>query len=133
MIERGVGPGRRVVALLAGLREAGLHVIRIHSAVEVLDVARRAIGGRAGKLSIHVTLVAGNTDVRSGQRKLRKRTVIEGRRVPRCGAMTLLAGLGEAGLDVRRIVGLIEVRQVTAHAGGGRAGVLSAHVAGRAV
>ena len=39
MIEGRVRPRDRVVALLTSLREAGLHVIRIRRALEVLQVA----------------------------------------------------------------------------------------------
>ena len=129
MVKRGVVPCRRRMALLAGGREAGLHVIRIGRAVEVLHVARCAIGRRSHELAVDMALRAGHAHVRASQRELRKGVVIEGRRIPRACAMAGLASRREASLRVWWIIGLIKVGQVTAHAGCGRVVELPARVA----
>ena len=64
-------PRRRVVTLSTGLREAGLHVIRIRRALEVFQVAADAGGIRAGQVVVvvDVTLGARNRRVRARQRE----------------------------------------------------------------
>jgi len=117
MVKRRRVPRRRRMALLAGGREPRLHVVRIGRAVEILHVARTAIRRRSDELVVDVALRARDGDVCAGQRELRKGIVIEGRRIPRAGVMAGLAGRREPGLGVRRIVGLIKVRHMTAHTG----------------
>ena len=80
-----------------------------------------------------MALVAGHGRVRAGQRELGKRVVIEGRRIPCACVVAGLASGGEVRLCVRRIVGLVEVRQVTANAGCRQHGELAARVAGAAI
>jgi len=130
VIKRRAVPRCCVVALLTGLRESRLHVIRIRRIVEVLDVARSAIGGRPDKVAIDVALRTGDVGVRARQRELRKGIVIESRRIPRARVVAGLTGSREASLRMRRIVRLVEVRQVAAHASGGRAHKFPADVAG---
>ena len=112
VIKGRVVPRSGVVTLLARRREARGHVIRIGRAVEILYVTRRAIGGRVRKLSVDVALGARDRSMRSRQRELGKGVVIESRRIPGARVVASLAGGREAGLRVRRVVGLIEVRQV---------------------
>ena len=133
MIERSLCPRSRAVALLTSRRETRLNMIRIGGAVEVLDMARSAIGRRADKLAIDVALRAGHADVRTRQRELRKSIVIESRRIPRAGIVASLACCREASLGVRWVVRLIEICHVTAHATRRRAAELSAGVAGVAI
>jgi hypothetical protein len=133
VIKSRVVPGTRVVTLLTARRKAGLYVVRIGRAVEVLDVAGRAIGRGSHKLPVDMALGAGHADVRSGQRELRERIVVKRCRIPRAAVVAGLAGGGEAGLSVRRIVGLVEIRQVTADAGGRCASELPADMAGIAI
>lgn len=132
VIKGGICPRGGVVALLAGLRESALRVIRIGRAVEIFHVARSTSGWSASELAVHVTLVAGHVDMSARQWEFCKRTVIECRRVPGRRAVALLAGLREAILCVGRVIGPVEILQVAADAGRRRARVLTAHVAGNA-
>jgi hypothetical protein len=56
-------PGSCIVALLASQREAGLHMVRIGCAIEVLHVARGAIRGSSDKLAVDMTLRTGHSHV----------------------------------------------------------------------
>ena len=114
VIERRAGPVSRRVALLARRWEPRLHVIRIGRAVEILHMARSAIGWRSHKLSIDVALGTSNAHVPTGQRELRECVVIEGRRIPGARAVAGLAGRREPGLGMGRIIGLVEIRHVAA-------------------
>ena len=71
VIEGGAGPRSGVVALLASLREAGTHVVRIRRALEVFQVAADAGRVCAGQVvvAIHVALRALHGGVRARQRK----------------------------------------------------------------
>jgi hypothetical protein len=92
VIKSRVVPGTRVVTLLTARRKAGLYVVRIGRAVEVLDVAGRAIGRGSHKLPVDMALGAGHADVRSGQRELRERIVVKRCRIPRAAVVAGLAG-----------------------------------------
>ena len=133
VIKGRVVPRSRGVALLASLREPGLHVIGVRRGIEILDVARSAIRGSPDKIAIDVALRAGHVGMRAGQRELRKCGVIESRRIPRARVVAGLARGREAGLRVRRVVRLVEVRHVAAHAACRRQCELAAGVAGVAV
>ncbi len=128
-----VVPRGRGMALLTGLREAGLHVVRIGRAVEVLDVAGCAIRRCSHKLAVDVALGTANINVSARQRKLRECIVIESRRIPCAAVVARLAGRREPSLRMRRVVRLIEVRHVASHACGRRADKLPSRVAGIAV
>lgn len=117
MIKGRAVPGSCIVALLASLREAGLHMVRIGRSVKVLDVARGAIGSGPDELAIDVAQSASYRDMRAGERKLRECIVIESRRIPGAGVVASLARRRESCLRVGRIVGLVEVRHVTPDAG----------------
>ncbi len=58
VIERRVGPGSRVMALIAGLRKSGRHMVGIGGSLVILHVTGNA--GRAGQVVIvvHVTIGA---------------------------------------------------------------------------
>ena len=133
MVKRRSVPRRRRMALLARGREPRLHVVRIGRAVEVFHVARGAVGGSAHKLAIDVALRAGDRRMRARQWELGKGIVIERRLIPRSCVVTCLASIRESGLRVRRVIGLIKVRQVAADAGCRRSHKLAARVAGAAV
>ena len=97
VIEGGAGPRRGAVALLAGLREARRHVVRIRGALEVFQVAAHARRVRTGQVvvAIHVALRALHAGVRTRQREARS-GVVKIRTHPRSRAVALLAGLREA-------------------------------------
>src|SRR5262249_31141560 len=83
VIEGRVVPRSGVVALLAGLRECGLDVIRVGRALEILQVTADASCVRAAQIviAIYVALPALRGRVCTGQRKPGGR-VIEGRVIP---------------------------------------------------
>src|SRR5215469_14171675 len=126
-------PGSRVVALLTRGRETRLHVIRAGRAVEILHVARGAIGWRSYELSVDMALRARHAHVRSLERERRELIVIECRGIPRARAVAKVACSREAGLRVRWIVGFVEVRHVAAVAGGRRVVEFPSGVAGGAI
>ena len=117
VVEGRAGPGSRVMALGAGLGEAGLHVVRIRSALEVLQVATNASRVGTGQIVVIVDMAlrAGNCRMRPSQREFGGR-VIEGRVRPRDRVVALLTSLREAGLHVVRIRGSLEVLQMAVHA-----------------
>lgn len=129
VVECRARPVGRGVALLTSLRESGLNVVRIRSAVEVLNMTRSAISRRSHELAVDMALGAADIHVAAGERELGKGGVIEGRRIPSAAVVASLTGSGESGLRVRRIVGLVEVGQVAADAGSWSANKLSARVA----
>ena len=133
VIKGRVEPTRCGVALLAGGGKSGLYVVRAGGAIKVFYVARRAVGRRPYELPVDMALCARHIHVRTGQGKLRKCAVIKGRRVPGSRAVTGLASLGEAGLPVRRVAGLIEIVQVTTDTCCRSSGVLPAEMACHAV
>src|SRR6266550_3698908 len=113
VIEGRARPRRRVVALRAGLREAGLHVVRLRRALEIFQMTADASCIRAGQavVAVHMALSALHRGMRSRQREPGCR-MIKARVVPvRCG-VALLASRRESGLDVIRIGGAVEVLHV---------------------
>ena len=90
VIEGGAGPRGRAVALLASLREAGLHMVRIRGALEIFQVAADAGRVCAGQVvvAIHVALRALHAGVRARQREAGRR-VIKSRTHPGGGAVAL--------------------------------------------
>ena len=73
MIEGCLCPRRTVVALLASLREARAHVIRIGGALEILQVATHAgsISGCQGVVIVNVALRTLQSNVSPGKRETR--------------------------------------------------------------
>ena len=124
------------MALRAGLREAGLHVVGLGGALEVFQVATDAGSVGAGQVVIvvDVTLHALHGRVRSRQRETRRR-VIESCVIPAGRVVALGTGLREAGLYVVRLGGALEIFQVATDAGGIGAGqaVVAVHMALRAL
>jgi hypothetical protein len=117
VIKGRIAPARGCVALLAGLREVGLHVIRVRRAVEIGQVAADAGGVRGGQVVVVIDVALGALQgrVRAGQREAGGR-VIEGRARPGRRVMALLAGLREARRHVIRVGGALEIGQVAADA-----------------
>lgn len=132
VVERGGLPCRGAMAALAGLRKSVLHVIRIRGALEILEVARDAGGAGQVVVPVDMTLRARGAGVRSGQREANQ-IVVKRRRRPGGGGVTGLAGLRETELHVVRVLRLLEIRQVATDAGGRRALIFSAQVAGGTV
>jgi len=97
VVERRIPPRRSRVALLAGLREIRLHVIRIRGPLEILQVATDAGRVRAGQVVVvvDVALHALDAGVRSRQGESRGR-VIKRRACPGGRAVALLASLRES-------------------------------------
>ena len=83
VVERRALPIRRCMAQAAVLREACRDVVRIGRAVEICQMAGDASGRESGEHVVFVTLgTRCDTDVSSGQRKLRPCGVIERRALP---------------------------------------------------
>ena len=129
VIKRRIVPRGRVVALLAGSWQPTLYVVRIGCAIEVLHMAGSTIGRRAYELAINVAQIARNSRVRTGQRELGEGVVIERRRIPRARVVALLARGREVRLCVRRVVRLIEIREVASDASSRSSSKLAACVA----
>ena len=117
VIERGIPPRGRGMALLASLREVGLHVIGIGGALEILQVARHASRVRAGQVVVvvHVTLRALRRCMSARQGETGGR-VVEVRSRPGGCVVALLAILREAARNVIRIRGPLVIVQMAGHA-----------------
>ena len=118
VIEGGIAPRRGGVALLAGLREARSHVVRIGGALEIREVAADASGVRRGQVvvAVHMALGALQTGVRASQRESRRR-VIEARIPPVSCVVALLASLRDVRGNVIRTRRALEILQVAVDAG----------------
>ena len=119
VVEDSAQPIGGAVALFAGLREPGLHVIRIGRALEIGQMAlhARSAGKAVGATRTEgrvVALRALQRGVRPGKRKSSS-VVIETGTVPVRGAMALFAGLREPGLHVIRIGRALVIRHVALH------------------
>lgn len=133
VVKRGVGPRGRIVTGSAGGRNSGLRVIGVGRALKVFHVARNAIRGSAGKLSIHVALVAADGHVRPGKGKLGEGVVIEGCGLPRRRGVATLTSLRESCLHMVRVGRLLEIGKMATHAGCGRPRKLASDVTGGAI
>ena len=116
VIERRAGPVRGGVADRAVLREAGRSVRRVGGDVVIGEVAVNS--GAAGQaiVVVHVTLRALQTGMSASERKPRS-GVIERRASPVRGGMAAAAILREVRGFMRRIVGIVVVRNVAVDAG----------------
>ena len=134
MVKGGSSPGCGGVALLAGLREVGLHMAGIGRALEIRHVAghARSIAAVERVVAIHVTLRTRHGGVEPSQRKAGCGVVKAGSS-PVSSVVALLAGLREVGLHVVRIVGGLEIGQVAGHASCVCDGVVVVDVALRAL
>jgi len=101
VVKVGVGPFDRVMADLAGLRKASLHVIRVIRVVEIGQVASDAGGVVELVIVVDVAVRALSRwhRVRTGQGPASLR-VIEFAVSPGHGVVAGFAGQGQAGLDV---------------------------------
>ena len=101
VVKRGIQPGSRVVALLAGLRKIGRDVVGIGRPLKILQMAGNA--RRAGQVVIVVDVTigaqAGRNHVASGQRESGG-GVVELCVEPTVGAVARLAGGGKLSGDV---------------------------------
>src|SRR5438874_7364930 len=100
VVEGPISPVRRAVALVASLREAGRHVIRVGGALIIFQVALRARAAGQAVIVVYVTLRASERGVEPGKCKSR-RGVIERCRRPVRGAVARLASLRESGGRMR--------------------------------
>lgn len=117
VIEGCVEPIGRVVASCASSRESRGHVIWIVRSRVIALVTAIAVGWNGCVVVVHVTARACNARVRAGQREASV-VVIERRRRPSCSVVANVALLRESYGCVIRIVRVLEIRQMTRHAGG---------------
>ena len=120
MVEDGSRPTRGIVATLASGWESSLGVIRIGCALIILSMTGVAIGGGSSELAIDVAEVAGDADMRAGQRERSLRMIEIGTR-PTGGVVAGGAIGGKTCLHVIRIGGALEILGVAAVAIGGSA------------
>ena len=120
VIERRSTPGDRAVALLAGLRKIGLHVVGIRRVLVVLQVARHTGCRRQVVIPIDVAIGALAWRVRMSVRQRESsRGVIEASGLPGDRAVALFAGLRKIGAHVIRVGGGLIILQVARSAGSG--------------
>jgi len=112
VIEGGSGPIRGGMAELAILREAGGGVVRIGSALIVIQVAGIAGGAQALENAASMALDASRGDVFAGQRECGLGGVIEFSSGPISGGVALGAILREAGGSMIGIRGALVVLQM---------------------
>ncbi len=129
MVELRPRPLRRGVTLCAIPREIRRRVRRIGGFVECVQVAPFTRLWSSRKPSRHVTRVALDLGVRTGQRKLGQRRVIEHPAFPLCAAVANRTVAWESRLDVVGVLGRVEFLDVTVDTLRGGAGVLSACMA----
>jgi len=77
VIDGGIEPGGRGMALLAASGEVRYNVRRISCGLKILHVAALASSGRADKLAIDVAGVARYADMRASERKVSESVVVE--------------------------------------------------------
>ncbi len=122
-------PLRRGVTLCAIPREIRRRVCRIGGLVEGVQVAPFTRLRSSRKPARHVTRVALDLGVRTGQRKLSEHRVIEHPAFPLCAAMANGTVARESSLDMVGVLGGVEVLDVTVNTLRGGAGVLAARMA----
>jgi hypothetical protein len=132
MIEACWLPCRGVVTDLALLGHSRGCVVGIRGPLIILQVTRHAGRGAQIEIPSRVALIALQFCVAPGEGKAYC-IMIEIRRLPSRGRMAFLAPLGKSERDVIRIVRLLKIGQVAAHARRRRAFVSAACVAGGAV
>ena len=129
MVERRVEPGRRVVALLAGLREIRSDVVWIRGGLEILEMAGDASRAVERVVVVHMTVGAlpGRNCVGAGQREA-GRGVVELAVGPERGVVAVFTGSRKAGVRYRCGCGVV-VTLVAAHACGIRDVVVAVDMA----
>ena len=108
VIERGRGPGGRVVTDVALLREPDRNVIRIGRTLEVFEVTPNASGAGQVVVAVRMALGALQIGVRSGEREAGRRMIERGGS-PIGGAVADLALLREARRDMVRVSGALVI------------------------
>lgn len=131
VVERRAGPGACGVAVLAGPREAGRQVIGIRDCVVSRSVAGVAVRRRAGETAIHVAVRARDGSVFAGEREPRP-VMIPRCRLPRRRAVAGFTGCWETRAGMVGACCLLELSQMAAGAGRGRASESAADVTGGA-
>jgi len=129
VIEGRAFPLRGGMADIALGGEARRRVIGIRSFVEILQVTARAVLRHSPELAARVARCARHGGMRAGEFELAD-VVIELGVLPVRGRMTGVALGGDVALRVRRVCGLLEVRQVATRAINGRALESVVHMAG---
>ena len=132
VVERRSLPGIRGVAGQASRGESRGLVVRVCCVVVILFVTAITVGWQSRVIVVYMTVGAGHFQVCAGQREFRF-VVIEGGWNPRRGAVAQLALLGEARLQVVRILGVVEIGQVAGHASCVRQLVIPVDVTLRAI
>jgi len=129
VIEGRPRPAGRCVAGLTGGREARRSMVRVGRALVISLMASVASGRQGRVVVVHVAEVAGHGGVRARQREGRV-VVIEAGARPVGRAVADVASSREPDLGMIRVVRVVVVGLVTAHAGGVRAGqlVVTVHV-----
>jgi hypothetical protein len=119
MVELRRLPGAGRVAHFASLREAALHVIRVISVPEILQMARdaRSLGQVVVVVDVAVDTRARRHGVSAGERESGL-GVIEIRWRPGRRGVARLACLRESLLDVVRIIGVLKILQMAGDTGG---------------
>ena len=133
VVEGRARPVCRAVALIAGLREVGRHVVRIGRALVILQMAGHAGCAVQAVVIVDVAIGAGprRNCVHAGQRES-SRAVVESRARPVRSAVALIAGLWKARRDVVRIRRALVILQMAGHAGSAIQAVIVIRVAVRA-
>jgi len=115
MVKRCTCPVGRRMAECASRGKARGNMVRIVRSLILRLVAAITIGGQGRVIVIYVTIRARDLGVETRQRK-RSIVVIEGCRRPRGGAVTHVALLREPRGGVVRVIRILVVRQMAAHA-----------------
>ena len=131
VVERGPGPGRRVMARLASGGERRRRVAGISGAGVIRSVAGIAVRGSRREIAVDVAAAACHRGVRSSQGECCV-VVIKRRRSPVGGAVAQRAILGKAAGHVIGIRGALEGAEVTRNARRGKPDEYSAGMAAAA-
>ncbi|SRR6266567_3095721 len=118
MIEGRRNPAAGGVAYRAVSGKAGCYVIGVFGGGEIRLMARIAIAGSARESVVGVALRAGNVDMHSSERIAGVGGVVELRSEPACRAVAHRAIVGQAGGNVRRVIGRDKILLMARIAGG---------------
>jgi hypothetical protein len=128
MVELSSRPTRGCVANRAVGWESGLRVVGICRSLKILHVAAGARRRSTSELPVHVTLLARNIDVRTGEWELGEGVVVEARGLPGRGCVASLACCRKSRLQVVGLRRALEVLHVTSGARCRSSGELAVHV-----
>src|SRR6266567_1782430 len=118
VVEDSIGPRAGVVANGAGCGESSRDVIWVGGGGVLRLMAGVAIGGSARESVVGVALRAGNVDMHSSERIAGVGGVVELRSEPACRAVAHRAIVGQAGGNVRRVIGRDKILLMARIAGG---------------